>query len=320
MRLPIRFAALVLLLTGCDLADPPKPEAAEGKAAEPEAAEAQTDPDPPKPALAPRGPLEFAMKCPDVTLSTVERGSPVFYRTPFGSDPGLTERVIGIRLPVTLAETSEDLDIKLHLVSPVAGSIDLPVGGEDGPRATVLLGKKAIGKSAKLALERVDDLAASGTLTLTLQPEGAEPLECAIDFSGVPFEPFLTSTLTWGDQRLTFVGSGGQGDGTDRWLVELPSDVGGKLVFELQGDPEPGTHELPSDTVRAEIRGNDAAKVESATLTIRRNRFDTYDADVEATIVIDGAKAVVEGTLLYMTTWKIRSTRYAEARAAVNER
>lgn len=328
MSPPTRFAALALVsLLACDpSADPPKPEVA--NPAEPELAKPDAQPTEPKsadsvpetPQLPPRGPLEFSMNCPDLSVSTVEGGSPVFYRTPFDPDPALTERRIGIRLPVTVGETSDDLEIELHLIEPTTGAIDLPIDGDDGPRATVKLGKKAVGQSATLVLTRVDDVAASGTLSLKLQPEDADPLDCAISFSGVPFEPFLTSNLMWKDLRLTLVGSGGRGDGTDRWTIALPPDVGGKLMFEFQGQPQPGTHELPTDTVEAEIESNDAAKVESATLTIRRNRFETYDADVEATVVIDDVKTTVEGTLLYMTTWKIRSTRYAEARDAVNRR
>jgi len=260
------------------------------------------------------------MNCPDLTLATVERGSPIFYRTPFASDPALTHRVIGIRLPVTVGGESDKLEIELHLIEPTAGSMDLPTDGGDGSRATIKIGKKSVGQSAKLDLTRADDVAASGTLSLQLQLEDAKPFDCAILFSGVPFEPFLTSNLMWNDLRLTLVGSGGRGDGRDQWSIALPPDVGGKLTFEFQGEPQPGTHVLPTDTIKAEIERNDAAKVESATLKIRRNRFDTYDADVKATIVIGDVKTSVEGALLYMTTWKIRSTRYAEARDAVNER
>jgi len=259
-----------------------------------------------------------------LTLEPARYGTPVFYRTEFGAEPGLGDRVVGLRLPIQFAGEPQDLQVRLSVGEPRPGVIEFPMEGDGAPAATVTFGRsEAVGTSARLTVSRADNVF-SGTLSLGLRHEGSTPQEasCTIVVTDVPFVPSLNSQVMWegkGDKvQLSRLNSSGSSEGPDTWAVLLPDDVGGQLAFKLHGAPGLGTHELPTDAIHASIEGADGAKVSKAALTITQNPYGTYDADVDAVVEVAGETVRVRGMLRYMSTGAFRSARGVEARDALN--
>lgn len=299
-----RLVLVAACLLGCD------PRAAAG-CGDPGKSEAPAEP----------GKVALAMDCTGpLTLEPAKHGTPVRYGTKPGATSDLDARVVTLRLPVKFAGDSLDLDVRLHVGNPTPGTIELPIGGDSIPRATVALGDSdGAAKPPKLTVTRADGVL-SGVLTLDLRGEAgaADQASCTIKITDVPFSPFLDSQVMWGDERLSLISASGPPEGPDNWTVNLPDDVGGALTFTLQGPPALGVHELPTDAIQASIKNNDAVTIKKATLTVRHNAYGTYDADVDAVLEHDGASVAVRGMLKYMSTGEIRSADAAEARDAVN--